>query len=97
MEPDAAALEYDCDRPHLGAKLEKKEVFELQAGDVVAEEKVDALVLELEAAAFLDEVVGISSIMAWACRCLPNRFDGFFFLVTSEILQERRREQVTPQ
>ena len=43
---EAAAFVYDCDLPHLGAKLEKKETFELAVGGLVAEVKVADLDLE---------------------------------------------------
>ncbi len=53
-----------------------------------AEENVAARVLELVEAAFL-EVADESSATAWLCRCFPNRFDCFFFLVTSAILKKK--------
>ena len=84
----AAALVYDCDLPHLGAKLEKNDVFELPEGAFVVDVKVAALVLEYEVDDFLHEAEGASSaVAAWLCFSLVERFETFFLFVTSGILE----------
>lgn len=66
MDPvDAAAFEYDCDLPHLGAKLEKNDTFELVVGGLAAEVKVADLDLEYtEDADFFEDAEGRSSSIA---------------------------------
>lgn len=93
LEPEAAtaAFVYDCDLPHLGAKLEKKDVFELPDGlDAVV--KVEARVLENDDEDFLEEADGSSSPAAeWICFCREDRFVNFFLLPTSTVLQNNKK------
>ena len=84
---DAAAFVYDCDLPHLGAKLEKNDTFELLVGGLDAEVKVADLDLEYtEDGVFFEDAEGrSSSIVAWFCFCLDDRLVSFFLLLTSAL------------